>query len=742
MPNKRLYLTLNDRVRRNGECYRPAERLERAWALMHVVDGVMVEDDDDAWLLTDKRQQELRDAGVIAIDENYFSTAGQLLSARHDDSDLNHLSDAEMRTIAWKVQWCVLFNRARAGLDGHDKKPPRTPKGFEDFIEREKEAIHRWYLRTFKMTRPPGRDIVGMDRKPFDYPGPTTLREWVDDYEEAGHRQIAFEPGYARCGNRRQIDERVLKIIERHVDAFASRSVPTKDDIYRNVDADIEIMNRHLPKNAQLTVEERSVRRRINKLPPMFVDAGQLGTERASLKYTPVGQGIQTYDGLEKIERMGRVEMDDWEMDLFAILDEPEVRATLDATTRKAAKEVRSTTRCTITVGIDIVTRCVVALNVTPYKPSTMGSRAALDSMFVDKTAWARHAQADTDWPMRALPREIATDGGPAFEGDFRESVGRLGITHRYPGRNPTSRGHIERFFQDFMSLCRMFTGQAFANVVKRGDYDAENLASVTAHELERLVVRFIVDDYHLKTHDGLGGMCPYTAWQRSTNVPGDVPSDVQRHAAFGIRRTNLRIRATGITFMHVQYKHPRMAILHGHVERRHLTGVINPNDLGTLLVLVPEEAKRALNGTGDYMEFKADAFAGVPLSRLEHYNDVLLDFEADEKANNRSVRRKARRFLQGAAKDARERAGVPSDTMTSEQYGVFLDKMERAGDKASKPRPAPAGAPMSDADEPDTLGVSVARPVGARRMAKPGTPGVAPTTRKSINRYRDEERR
>ncbi len=738
MPGRRNFLTLNDRVRRNGECFRPAERLGQAWVLRHVVDGVMLVDDPDAWHLADEVQQRLRDGRKIAVDEDYFSKAGQLLSSRDDDSEMHDLSDAKLRTVAWKVEWCTRFNRARSGDDGHDARPSRTPKGLEAFIEREREGIHRWYLETFRQTRPPGRRIVGQLQKSYDYPSATTLREWLVDYEQEGHRQKAFRPGYNRCGNRNQLDSRILAIVNRHVDAYASRSDPSKDDIFQDVGGEIELLNRRLPKDAQLAVSERSIRRRIDKLPPMFVDAGRLGTERAARKYTPVGGGLRTHDGLETLERMGRVEMDDWEMDLFTILEEPDVVETLGPKTRAAAKKVNRTVRCTVTVGIDVVTRCIVALNVSPHKPSPGGARRAVDTMFIDKTGWAKLAKAASDWPMFATPREIATDGGAAFEGDFRDSLARLGITHRYPGGNPTSRGHIESFFRSFKRFCRLFTGQAFANVVKRGDYPAEDMASIFAHNLELLIVRFIVDDYHQRPHEGLGGMRPYTAWERSRNEMTDARDETQRLVAFGIRQQGLRIKPTGITFMHVEYKHPKMGLLLGQVGRRELMGIINPNDLGTMLVLVPEEAKSVLDGPGDYIAFKAEDFRGVPLARLEHFNDVMKEFEAQETADGRTIRHEARRFLKREAEAARVLAGRPSDTMNSDQYLKFLGHLDRAGLRASTPRPKPEGKPMTDADEPDTIGVSISRPAGARPMGKPDAPKPP---RRSINQYRDEDR-
>ncbi|TFZ59776.1 hypothetical protein E4V01_07445 [Methylorubrum sp. Q1] len=737
MANKRLYLTLNDRVRRNGECYRPAERLEQAWVLMHVVDGAMLVDDDDSWHLTDKRQQELRDARIIAVDENYFSAAGRDLAARDDDLLLHDLTDAELRTIAWKVEWCTRWNRARAGLDGRDRKPVLTQKGLAAFIEDEREAMHRWYLGRYRMPRPPGRDIVGFERKTYDYPGPSTLREWLAEYEDAEFRSSAFKPGYGRCGNRRQLDARVLEIIERRVEGYVSRADISKDQVFMDVDAAVRKLNVELPDGAKLSVNERAVRRRINKLPPLIVDAGRLGKEVAGRKYTPTGEGLRTYDGLEVIERMGRVEMDDWEMDLFAILNDAEVYDKLTPEARDIARKIDAKVRCTVTAGIDVVTRCIVALNVTPGKPSTMGSRRALHSMFIDKSGWARLAKATSGWPMTATPREIATDGGPAFEGEFRDAVGRCVITHRYPGGNPTSRGHIESFFRTFKRFCQMFTGQAFANVVKRGDYEAEEMASVMAHEVELLLVRFIVDDYHRRPHSGLGGMSPLSVWERSSNDLLPPPDEVQRHVAFGIRKRNLRIRAPGITFMHVPYKHPKMGLLHGAVGRRELTGVINPNDLGTILVLVPEEARRTIGAAGDFMEFKAEKFRGVPLTRLEHYNDELKRFAAEEAAAGRSVRYAARQFIMRAAEEARIRAGVPSDILTNEQQLAVLDRVERASERSCVPRPKPEGAPMSAADEPDTLGVSIARKPGSGRVADP----AKPANRKSVNRYRDEER-
>ena len=78
---------------------------------------------------------------------------------------------------------------------------------------------------------------------------------------------------------------------------------------------------------------------------------------------------------------------------------------------------------------------------------------------------------------------------------------------------------------------------------------------------------------------------------------------------------------------------------------------------------------------------------------------------------------------------------------MTLDQYDRFTEALTRSGVKGSKSRPKPEGQPMSDADGADTLGESVARPKGAKRLAEPGPLGAKPAPRNRINRFRDEER-
>lgn len=734
-----FHLGTNDRVRYNGELYRPEKRDDRArsWVLRRLSDGSAL--DGHPWRLSDKEHYRLRRAEALVVDEQYFSTAGRLLSARADDSDMNDLSDDQLLTVYWKIEWCVRFYRARGLLDGHMEVPPCTPAGLETFIQRERETIHRWYVKTFGKARPAGRTYKGMERKTFDWPGPTTLRDWLALYEAKGRKMKAFRPEYRRCGNRNQIDSLVVRVIEREILGYASRAQPTISDIYQNVEDRLEKLNRSRPPEDQLYVSERAVRRRIHKLDPVFVDAGRMGIVKAGLKYMPVGHGLETVDGLKPLERMDRVEIDDWEMDLFVLVNHKHAQTKLSPKARELAETVDRAARCTITVALDVATRCVVGINVSPHPPSVAGSRGALRSILVDKAPLARNAKTLCEWPMMAKPREIASDGGSVFQGAFHDTLERLGIGHRFPGGNPTRRGTIESFFRNLKALCRRFTGQSFSNVVKRGDYTSTKMASLLAEDLEGILIKYLIDHYHQRSHPELGGARPQTVWDKANNTLVGPPSAEQRQLAFGIRLNDRTIDARGITFLHIEYRHDKMALLRGRIGNRRLTAIVDPHDIGKIFVRTPDEAKEGLEGEGDYMTFAArKEFSGVSALRHMNNSSALNAFEAKESAEGRPFRLDALRAIKSAAEKARIRAGIPSDGLSNEEYVKLFAEFERAGKRATKPRPAPAGSPMSANDEPGVLGVSLAKPAGSVREVRNVDP--TPATRKSINRLDEDD--
>ena len=120
----------NDRITIDGVHYRPAGRQGRANLLRLVIDNAVV--DTSIRPLTDDEYVSLHAERKIRVEEGYYSYAYQLLrdrAAGTDLSDLSDLNDEQLRTIAWKVEWCVRFNQARIGAAGRQGRPAECRYG-------------------------------------------------------------------------------------------------------------------------------------------------------------------------------------------------------------------------------------------------------------------------------------------------------------------------------------------------------------------------------------------------------------------------------------------------------------------------------------------------------------------------------------------------------------------------------------------------------------------------------------
>ncbi|WP_437871005.1 hypothetical protein ACSD7O_17400 [Methylorubrum extorquens] len=730
MTPERFKLGQNDRVTIDGAHYRPSGRKGRVNFLRLVIDNAVV--DTSVKPLSDEEYAHLRTEKKIRIEQGYYSLAFQLLrdrAAATNLSDLSDLKDEVLRDITWKVEWCTRFHHARTGQLGNATRPNKTPEDMEAFIEAERELVHRWYIDTYGVARPPGRKIPGQRRKTYDYPGATTLRKWIDLLDAGEGQPGVFRPQYYNSGNRNQLDPRARSIVERLVREFATGNRLKPADVFARVEVELQALNRKLSPDCHVSVGDGAIRRRIKKLPPVLVDLAHLGPKQTELKYAPVGKGLVTLDGLTPLARMDRVEMDDWDMDLFANLRHRHVRPGLTSKAMAAARRLKKNrvpVRCTVTVAIDVVTKCVVGLHVTPFAPSAAGSKSALQSIVVDKNPVAKLAGCVSPWPMMSRPLEVATDGGGAFRGDFHVTLGKLGVEHRYPGLDPRTRGTIESFFRSFKRLCRMYTGQSFSNVVERGDYASENMASLLAEDVYFRLVRFIVDDYHHKPHSGLGGMRPFEAWRRAGNDLDPPPDEYNRLLAFGLAVHGRVLNKRGITYVNAEYKHPLMGKLRAYLGERRLTIVTNPDNMGNILVSVPADLRHHFPGDGAYLRFEAEGLEGMHLATWLRENRELRRFEKRERLAGNPFRLGAIRDLMRDAEEARRRAGVPSHVVSEEDLNRVVKAIERKGVQVVSEQPVPSGEAINGDVGPGGIGVSMAKPKGSRPDA-PQVIGTVP---------------
>lgn len=692
---------------------------------------------EDSYLrITDAKIAEMMRRRNFKVEPAYFSKALDELRARHDSTDLLALSEEDARTVFWKLEWCIRFHDARTSPRSAFR-PTMTPKDLQTFIDNEKVAINRWYTRRFNEPRPLGRPVVvGVDEngeeireaKTFDYPSPSSLRNWLRLYARTGERMAAFAPRYYRCGNRKQLDTEYSRLIDECVLHYAHRSQPTRKDILDRVEVELLKLRKQRKESFKL-VSQSTIDRRIAKLEPFHVVAGRLGEDRALRKFLLVGRGPEAHYPLH------RVEMDDWEADLMTLLIDSGSWEMMDETQRAQVKRVR----CTVTIAIDVMTRCIVGFNVSETTPSTPGAKAALRSITVDKTRLARYAGVkEATWHMCGRPEGLFTDGGPVFQNEFREAAKHCGIDYSRPDPDPRKRGHVEAFFRYLRRFCRFFTGQTFSNVVAKGDYPAEAFASLTVEEFRNALIKFIVEVYHNAPRRPLNRKTPAEMWARETEnyAPAEV-TPAQRLYAFGFKQRKVALDGQGVLHLNISYNSAAL----GEIWKSFANGnqikdrrsvrvdlVIDPGDLGHVFVHVPRQLIAQLQAFapaqmhGEFLEVPALHRGHQGRTLAEHLLDnagIRKYVQEQRDLKGQIIRIEANESLTELGRRAAVRAGVASHMLTAKDYEHLVTKFRRKAVQATEDDPI--------GDDPSTAGPAhgtvVARGRRTGRRPEPPAP-------------------
>lgn len=711
MPTRKYTFGAQDRLVIEGAAFR-VDRFEDGAHILELVQGGVPK--NMFVPKTDEEVDALFQAGRMRVDQDYFSRALATLRNRHDDSDLSSLDEEALRTIGWKTEWCVRF--LTAYQDTNDPRRPRmTPGDMDAFILAEKDRMLQWHVDRFGVGRPPGRRRAGERRKPFDYPSASGLRLWLESFAAGEYRMEAFRPKYRKCWNRKQIHPAVLEIVNRHVPRYAASNRPAIIDIHGDIEGQIKQLNAARPEGMQLPlVSERAVRRRVHALPRLRVEAGRSGEEAALRKFLPVGHGLQVTVPLD------RVEMDDWTMDMQTLLSRTRAWRNMSRSDRARVPRVR----CTVTVAIDVASRCIVGFNMSPMSPSGATSRAALRTMVSpNKQKFAQYLKCEAAWSMYGRPRIVVTDEGPAFQDDFHNALRHCAEERLRPGMDPRMRGTVEAFFRRLKAFCRRYAGQTFANPVIKGDYDSEANACMLFDDLEAELIRYIVDIYHHSPHRGLGRATPASVWEDRMGRRRPDLSPRQLAVTFGFR-VKETLGAHGIHHLGVAYVSDELSGLFADIGNRKLPVVVDPYDRGRIFVRVPDNKRDtipSLHG-GDYLE--------VPSAGDEHRGRTL----AEEFAARDDLRAAAKiaskagepivinafAALGEKAEAARKRAGLPRVELTQGDYDRILRVLRARSRKALEKRIDGETPPDTKAGLGETVAISERRtPLKGRKGNK-----------------------
>lgn len=246
-----------------------------------------------------------------------------------------------------------------------------------------------------------------------------------------------------------------------------------------------------------------------------------------------------------------------------------------------------------LTLAIDVFTRCVLGMVVTLEAPSAVSVGLCLAHVACDKRPWLEGLDVEMNWPMSGKPRLLYLDNAAEFKSEaLRRGCEQHGIRldYRPPGQ-PHYGGIVERIIGTAMQMIHDdLPGTTFSNPGQRGEYDADKMAALTLHELERWLT-LAVGTYHASVHNGLL-QPPAARWAEAVARIG-VPPVVTRPTAFlvdflpVIRRTLTR---TGFVIDHIHYYAD--ALKPWIARRDRLPAFLirrDPRDIGRIWVLEPE---------------------------------------------------------------------------------------------------------------------------------------------------------
>jgi putative transposase len=169
--------------------------------------------------------------------------------------------------------------------------------------------------------------------------------------------------------------------------------------------------------------------------------------------------------------------------------------------------------RPTLTTVVDTYSRCIMGIHLGMEYPSAAVTCLALRHAIQPKQYGSLYGLSNL-WGTYGLPQYLYTDGGKDFTSQHVEQVAAsLGIVLCLR-RRPSDGGIVERPFgtinSEFLSTLPGYTTRRLKP--HRSQVEAE--ACLTLEELERLLVRYIVDNYNQKPDARLGDRNRIERWE------------------------------------------------------------------------------------------------------------------------------------------------------------------------------------------------------------------------------------
>ena len=249
-----------------------------------------------------------------------------------------------------------------------------------------------------------------------------------------------------------------------------------------------------------------------------------------------------------------------------------------------------------LTTVIDSYSRCIMGINLGFDAPSSVVVALALRHAILPKQYGSEY-ELHEQWGTYGLPEHFYTDGGKDFRSNHLQQISvQLGFVCHLRDR-PSEGGIVERPFGTFNTdLFSTLPGYTGSNVQERPE-KAEKEACITLRELERLLVRYIVDKYNQSIDARLGDQTRFQRWEAGLIATPNLISERDLDICL-MKQTRRRIYRNGyLQFENLTYWGENLAGYAGEsVVLRY-----DPRDITTVLVYRQKGSKE---------EFLARAFA------------------------------------------------------------------------------------------------------------------------------------
>lgn len=631
---------------------------------------------------------------------DHFAPEREELRASGRDALLLTASEYSGETGLWYQSLCRLFmEEYNAG---------RT-KITDPTIKETLEKVEKDALLEMQDKIPDGRKKRGGARKPkargkdctavpnpwnFVIPGPRQFRDLLIEYRDKGGSAKAVRPRTERCGNRtlrfpQETYQFMNQMIMKHLNKKRAKPFKVAHLVLDEFEEENE--RRAVVGESLLVVPSYwTIPKYVKKISPYHKSVKAYGRDVANLDFR------LREDGFDVLYPLQRVEIDDWEDDVFTLAIQTGLASVL--TKDQLARVPRE--RRTITLAIDCATRVVLGVKVSA-RPHSSNSIAVLDQILRDKTEFAQSYGAESKWDFYGRPGLIVCDnGGPFVAARFRRAVEDLRSNLRIEvGGLPNYRPYVERIFNSFTTgFMPLLSARTHSNVVEKGNADPKSEAVLTDDELTAAMAIFIADVYHNSPHSGLNGATPANTWKKlceEFGYPAEVPH-LTRTAVVGIptkcKVSGGQVRVAALDYYCDKLKQISLDVADAEVEVR-----VDPADLGYVTVWYEKKPYLAICAT--------PGFENIPYEDWKReFKELVQSNRAESELNLPVVRRGVRKIRDmddfGRRRGAFGMEETSADDFEFDKKSVFYGFSIQRGDKDTPSAPSDAGF-LSDVIEP-----------------------------------------